>query len=162
MVGRSLQIKRLLPELDKLARKNAQNRVTYALFKEAGATLARNNFQEIPPVSGNLVSGGLYGARCRNKEAFFKRFFGRKSARLPGGGLVDQTIEAGKKSPGLVKGMLRRVAAPAAVLGTGYALYKGGKGLVNLGLQAAQQPPAYGHGVRQFQYGYTPDGQAQF
>ena len=76
--------------------------------------------------------------------------------------LVAETAQEGARKPGLVRGFLRSVAAPAALLGGGWLAYKGAQGLGQIATQRVQMPPAYGYGSRQYQYGYTPEGQAQF
>ncbi len=72
--------------------------------------------------------------------------------------LVKETM----KGPGLVKSTLRSVALPAALAGGGYLAYKAGKGLINMAERAAHNPPPYNYGLRQYQYGYGPEGQASF
>jgi hypothetical protein len=52
---------------------------------------------------------------------------------------------------------------PGAILAGGaYGLYKGVPAAVNMATEASRYPMAMGQGFRQYQYGYTPDGQAQF
>lgn len=88
---------------------------------------------------------------------------GRVSGPAPASrDLVKETMQEGAKSGGLVRGVLKRVALPAAVLGAGYGIYRGGKGLIGMAERQMHMPPAYGYGVRQYQYGFTPSGQAQF
>lgn len=67
-----------------------------------------------------------------------------------------------KKETGLVRDMLKGVAVPALLAGGGYAAYKGAKGAVGLAREAVENPYPYSRGLQQYQYGYTPGGQAQF
>lgn len=60
------------------------------------------------------------------------------------------------------KSLMRQLALPALVAGTGYGLYKGIPAVANIAQQSAAMPRAYGGGLQQYQYGYTPGGQAQF
>jgi hypothetical protein len=60
------------------------------------------------------------------------------------------------------KSLVRTLAPTAALLGTGYLAYKGIPAAARFAEQASSNPMAYNFGHQQFQYGYTPEGQAQF
>jgi hypothetical protein len=81
----------------------------------------------------------------------------RKDTESVPGALVKKKTQAA--NPKSLTGML----AGPALLGAGiYGLSKGIPGAVDFATQAAKNPMPYGGGLRQYQYGYTPDGQAQF
>ena len=60
------------------------------------------------------------------------------------------------------RGLVRSLLPGALLLGAGYGLYKGVPAAANWATRAASAPMAYGFGHQQYQYGYTPEGQAQF
>jgi hypothetical protein len=66
------------------------------------------------------------------------------------------------KDPVKPKSLTRALLPGALMLGAGYGLYKGVPAVAGWASRAASTPMAYGMGLRQYRYGYTPEGQAQF
>lgn len=62
------------------------------------------------------------------------------------------------KPAGLIRTVLPGALLGGSVLGLGYATKKG----IDFATSAAENPMAYNLGNKQFQYGYDPDGQANF
>jgi len=60
------------------------------------------------------------------------------------------------------KGLVRSLLPGALMLGAGYGLYKGVPAATQALSRAANSPMAHSMGHQQYQYGYTPQGQAQF
>lgn len=75
---------------------------------------------------------------------------------------VKQAPKAQAPKPGKPRGLVRTLLPGALMLGTGYGLYKGVPAAVNWASSAADAPMAHNFGHQQYQYGYTPGGQAQF
>ncbi len=67
-----------------------------------------------------------------------------------------------KRPPVKPKSLTRSLLPGALMLGAGYGLYKGVPAAMNWASRAASSPMAYNFGHQQYQYGYTPQGQAQF
>lgn len=68
-------------------------------------------------------------------------------------------VEGGPVKPKSLTGAL---LPGALLLGAGYGIYKGVPKALNWASSAANSPMAYNFGQQQYQYGYTPEGQAQF
>lgn len=60
------------------------------------------------------------------------------------------------------KSLTRSLLPGALMIGGAYGLYKGVPAATNFMQQASRAPMAYNFGQQQYQYGYTPNGQAQF
>jgi hypothetical protein len=143
-----------------------QKDISVELLKYTMAKIARKTIINNKCI--NLVESGLLGAKGMNKEATLSRLLNsgkcgvvKIAAKPVTRNLITETMREGGKT-GLVGGMLRRVALPAALVGGGYLAYKTGKGLLRMAQRAAHNPPPYSHGLQQYQYGYGPEGQANF
>ena len=60
------------------------------------------------------------------------------------------------------KSLTRSLLPGALMIGAGYGAIKGVPAAINWASRAANSPMAYNFGHQQYQYGYTPRGQAQF
>ena len=85
---------------------------------------------------------------------------GRQPPPIPADAVPDMTRHA--KTVTKPKGLVRSLLPAALMLGAGYGAYKGIPAAVNWASQASSAPMAYNFGQQQYQYGYTPGGQAQF
>jgi hypothetical protein len=60
------------------------------------------------------------------------------------------------------KGLIRTLLPGALLAGGAYAAYKGVPAALRAVTEAQRYPMPYSFGYKQYQYGYTPEGQAQF
>jgi len=78
--------------------------------------------------------------------------------------VVDMTRHAKTvgQAPVKPKSLTRTLLPGALMLGAGYGLMKGVPAAINWADRAGSSPMAYNFGHQQYQYGFTPQGQAQF
>jgi hypothetical protein len=106
-----------------------------------------------PPIPRDA---GAYRTAAKPPAAAPKRSAARK--------VEDKVKSLGKPEGTVGKPKSLTGALLPYALGGGalYGLYKGVPAAVNWASRAANQPMAYNFGHQQYQYGYTPQGQAQF
>ena len=127
----------------------------------------------VPPATGLGTSWAPTSSDAVTEKTAFGGFGARRFLGHVGGkakGVLQRNVARLRPAkpamkPGSVKPKsLRRSLLPGALMaGTAYGLYKGVPAAANWAASnAARSPMAHNFGNRQYQYGYTPGGQAQF
>lgn len=131
-----------------------------------GQRIGQSSEMEKQALISSLILGGkrLLGAAGRVWRGPAAAKAGSKA--MSSTGVVKALKPKGKDIPARMpvkpKSLTRQLLPGALLLGTGYGAMKGIPAAVNWASRAKDYPLAYNFGQRQYQYGYTPDGQAQF